>query len=133
MDDSGSLTTAVVALVVMGIFLLAALWMTIWFVVIPDWLLCALCRTRIASIRVWDFTKLGGYTTERFIKNISLSNRKICSACREQLDDDFPILGLWFMGSTVEYIKNTPALFAALVAIASLVVSVIALLWDRVL
>ena len=131
MDDSTSLTTTVVAIVVTSIFLLAAFWITIWFVIIPEWMLCFHCRTRIASIRVMDMTQLLE-GSERGYRLLRLSGRKICSNCRGQLDD-IPVSGLWLIGAATEYIKNTPALFAALVAIASLVVSIIALLWDIVL
>ncbi len=110
----------------------ALLFFIFWNIGVQDWLLCPRCKTRIASVRTWDVTQIGAYRDEQVIKNIRLSNKKVCGDCRKYLDEiGFPIQGTWFIGATVEYVKNTPALFAVVVSMASFALSVLIIFRDR--
>ena len=70
--------------------------------------------------------------TEDVGKDLTLSNKKVCSNCRKQLDERaFPIRGIWFAGAVVEYLKNTPTFLAVFISLASLALSIVALFKDR--
>ena len=124
---------SVVWSVVFLAFFALLVFLFIWVVVIPDWLLCARCKTRIASIRTWDVTRLGRIRNEEVAANIQLSNSKVCSDCKKYLVEiDFPIEGIWFNGALVEYLKNTPTFLAVFISVASLALSFVALFRERI-
>ena len=122
----------VAILVGFSVVLAISLFFVLWVAVIPEWLLRARCRTRIASIRTSDITSFGRSTRESVGDNMRFSNKKVCSGCKKFLEEtDFPIQGIWFTGALVEYLKNTPTFLAVIVSIAALALSVIALFQDK--
>ena len=98
---------------------------------IIGWMKCEKCKVRLASIKIDRLHTPTTYRLERLGDGTEYLDSHVCSVCwdRDLVRYDYPstVIGTWFVGATVEYLKNTPALFAVVISLASLGLSILSL------
>ena len=90
---------------------------------------CSRCKLRIASVKIREMKYISTSNLEALGSDFKFTNSKVCSSCWDVLNDKgLPLDGTWWIGATIEYVKNTPAILAIGISIGSLVVSILAFL-----
>ena len=117
-------------LVVYGIaffMLLVAIMLALYYWLVSEWLKCQKCRIRLASIRIYNAGQVTESDARTYGKNVKYLGAKVCSTCRdnELVKVGFLLQLNWFPGAFVEYLKNTPAFLAFIMATAAFLLSLV--------
>ena len=86
---------------------------------IVSWIIdlrCPKCRFRIASVK-FNSRHSSFY-----------ASKAVCSSCVREIQNEetgLTVQGTWWIGASVEYLKNTPNFIAIWIAIGALVVSIV--------
>ena len=126
MDTPTPLDTAILVGVI--VLLVGAFVSPLVFWLIPLWVQCPRCSTRIASVKISD-RSLSPSRYEAAGSDRVYVGKHVCSVCWGALEElGFNNSGNWAPGAVVEYLKTTPNFIALFISVAALVLSTVALL-----
>lgn len=120
------MNVSIVIGIISSVFLLAVM-VALYYWMASEWLKCQKCGIRLASIRIYSDGRVTESEARRYGENVEYLGAKVCSTCwdNELNEIGFVMQLSWFPGAFVEYLKNTPAFLAFIMATAAFVLSLV--------